>query len=140
MVGHVRELAREHTTLALDAMVEVMTSAKSPPAARVAAATAILDRGYGRPGSASARFTLPSLGSAGDAVQAMAAITMAVASGDLAPTEAAALSRLVEVYIKAIEFAQFDLRLGALESQAGKTRHGDASGSLAPKPSQQEDQ
>ena len=42
------ELAREHTNNALDALVEVMQSSQSD-SARIAAATAILDRGYGRP-------------------------------------------------------------------------------------------
>ncbi len=34
---------------ALDALKAVVTSANAPPAARVSAATAILDRGWGRP-------------------------------------------------------------------------------------------
>ena len=42
------ELAREYTNDALDALVEVMKSGQSD-SARIAAATAILDRGYGRP-------------------------------------------------------------------------------------------
>jgi len=42
------ELAREYTNDALDVLVEVMKSGQSD-SARIAAATAILDRGYGRP-------------------------------------------------------------------------------------------
>ena len=42
------ELARQHTNDALDTLVEVMKSGQSD-AARISAATAILDRGYGRP-------------------------------------------------------------------------------------------
>ena len=42
------ELARQHTTVALQALVEVATSGASE-SARVSAAQAILDRGYGRP-------------------------------------------------------------------------------------------
>jgi len=45
------ELAREYTIDALDALVDVMKSGKSD-SARIAAATAILDRGYGRPTTA----------------------------------------------------------------------------------------
>jgi hypothetical protein len=48
-VGELRALAREHTKAALEALVEIVGSKKAPPAARVAAANAILDRGYGRP-------------------------------------------------------------------------------------------
>ena len=42
------ELARQHTNDALDTLVDVMKSGQSD-AARISAATAILDRGYGRP-------------------------------------------------------------------------------------------
>ena len=42
------ELAREYTNDALDTLVDVMKSGQSE-SARIAAATAILDRGYGRP-------------------------------------------------------------------------------------------
>jgi hypothetical protein len=42
------ELAREYTNDALDALVAVMNTSQSD-SARIAAATAILDRGYGRP-------------------------------------------------------------------------------------------
>ena len=45
------ELAREYTNDALDALVEVMQLSQSD-SARIAAATAILDRGYGRPTTA----------------------------------------------------------------------------------------
>jgi hypothetical protein len=49
VVGELRALAREHTAAALEALVEIVGSKKAPPAARVAAANSILDRGYGRP-------------------------------------------------------------------------------------------
>ena len=42
------ELARQHTNDALETLVEVMKSGQSD-SARIAAATSILDRGYGRP-------------------------------------------------------------------------------------------
>jgi hypothetical protein len=44
----VTELARQHAAEALAALVEIATRGKSE-SARVAAATALLDRGYGRP-------------------------------------------------------------------------------------------
>jgi hypothetical protein len=43
-----RELAREHTDTALGVLVQVAKSGESE-SARVAAANAILDRGYGKP-------------------------------------------------------------------------------------------
>src|SRR5215510_12936646 len=47
-VEAVRELARQHSPEAIEALVKVMTEGKSE-AARVAAATALLDRGWGKP-------------------------------------------------------------------------------------------
>ncbi len=48
-VGHVRELARMHTEDAVTTLVEIMNDASEKGAARVAAAQALLDRGYGKP-------------------------------------------------------------------------------------------
>lgn len=44
-----REIAREHTDKAVKALLDVLENADAPPAARVAAANSILDRGYGKP-------------------------------------------------------------------------------------------
>lgn len=48
-IAELRALARAHTPEAIGALVEIVRARKAPPAARVAAATAILDRGWGRP-------------------------------------------------------------------------------------------
>ena len=44
-----RECARAQTEPAIKTLVSVMNNRKSPAASRVAAACALLDRGYGRP-------------------------------------------------------------------------------------------
>ena len=44
-----RDAAREHTETAIGVLVSIMTSEDAATAARVAAASAILDRGYGKP-------------------------------------------------------------------------------------------
>jgi Family of unknown function (DUF5681) len=62
---------------------------------------------------------LPPLSAAGDAVRAMAAITTAVASGGLTPSEAGDLSSLISGYVKAIEIDELDKRIAALEQRAG---------------------
>jgi Family of unknown function (DUF5681) len=49
VVAEVRELAREHTSKAVETLVSIMTNQKAAPAARVSAANALLDRGYGKP-------------------------------------------------------------------------------------------
>ena len=43
------ELAREHTKMALAVLVEIAKNQKSSDKARVSAANALLDRGYGKP-------------------------------------------------------------------------------------------
>lgn len=48
-LASVRDLAREKTEKAISTLVSVMDGRKSPPNARVAAAVALLDRGWGRP-------------------------------------------------------------------------------------------
>ena len=45
----IRSLARSHTRTAINALVGVMRSKNATHAARVSAANAILDRGWGRP-------------------------------------------------------------------------------------------
>jgi hypothetical protein len=49
VVAEVRELAREHTSKAVETLVSIMTNQKAAPAARVSAANALLDRGFGKP-------------------------------------------------------------------------------------------
>lgn len=47
-VGDLREVARQHTHDAVQVLVEVMADATAAPSARVGAAQALLDRGWGR--------------------------------------------------------------------------------------------
>jgi hypothetical protein len=44
----IRSLARSHTRTALNVLVGVMRNTDATPAARIAAANAILDRGWGK--------------------------------------------------------------------------------------------
>src|SRR5262249_12966667 len=48
-IAEVKELAREHMPAAIEALVSIMNNPKASDAARVSAATALLDRGYGKP-------------------------------------------------------------------------------------------
>ena len=49
IMADVREFARAHTVTALNTLVEIAENKKAPPAARVAAANSLLDRGHGKP-------------------------------------------------------------------------------------------
>jgi hypothetical protein len=49
-VAHIQEHARQYSREALETLVEIMSNSKAAPAARISAANAILDRGFGKPG------------------------------------------------------------------------------------------
>jgi len=49
VLADVRDAARAHSVTAISALVEIIENKRAPPAARVAAANSILDRGFGRP-------------------------------------------------------------------------------------------
>ena len=51
-LSEVIALAREHTELAITTLVDIAQQTKAAPAARVAAASALLDRGWGKPAQA----------------------------------------------------------------------------------------
>ncbi len=63
------------------------------------------------------RFDLPPMEGAACAANAMGAILSSVASGDLTPSEANAIAGLVEAYRKALETAELEVRLKALEER-----------------------
>jgi hypothetical protein len=48
-IGEIREIARQHTDTAINTLVKVMNDSDATASARVGAATALLDRGWGRP-------------------------------------------------------------------------------------------
>ena len=63
-------------------------------------------------------FKIPPLKSAEDAAVAMAAITEAVAAGELLLGEAESASALVERFVRTIEAGEFEKRLRVLEAAA----------------------
>ena len=65
---------------------------------------------------------LPEIKSPADLVPAMAAITRAVAAGELTPYEAGELARLIETAARIGELADFDRRLTAIEHQVEEAK------------------
>jgi len=63
------------------------------------------------------RFNLPKLQSPSDAAAAAG-----VADGNLTPSEAGELSKLVDAYVKALDASDFDQRLRAIEAKGDATR------------------
>lgn len=47
--AEIKELARKHAELAISTLAEVMDDTDAPPVAKVQAAKAMLDRGFGQP-------------------------------------------------------------------------------------------
>ncbi|MCJ2023942.1 DUF5681 domain-containing protein [Methylobacterium sp. J-067] len=64
-------------------------------------------------------FTLPEIETAADLTKATRALMQGVADGEITPSEAAELSKLVDAHVKAIEAVDFATRLAALEQTAG---------------------
>ncbi len=48
-LAEIRSLARAHTSSAINVLAGIMNESQAPHAARVSAATALLDRGWGKP-------------------------------------------------------------------------------------------
>ena len=48
IVAEIQELARANAQTAMQTLIEVMQDKAAPPAARISAANALLDRGYGK--------------------------------------------------------------------------------------------
>ena len=65
-------------------------------------------------------FELPKMLEAKDAVNASAAIVAAVASGELTPTEASELSKVVESYARTLQAVEFEARLSKLEKATAR--------------------
>src|SRR5215831_6273467 len=65
-------------------------------------------------------FELPPVSSAADAAKAAAALLEAVAVGDLTPSEASELGKLIEAYVKALEGTDFAERLDKLERMTNR--------------------
>src|SRR5215217_9236345 len=74
-----------------------------------------MDRIYPARKDRPVRFALPPIERAADAVASHAALVGAVARGDLTPSEASELSKLVEGYVRAVEATDILDRLAKLE-------------------------
>lgn len=64
------------------------------------------------------KFSLPQIASSADLPLATAKLIEGVASGEITPSEAAELGRLVDAHVKAVETADIAVRLAAVERAA----------------------
>jgi hypothetical protein len=113
--------ARNKRTLALENIMEgesevitrkVLEMAKG---GHIAAIRLVIDRLAPIQKDRTVDFELPPLNRPADAVTASAAIAAAVAAGDLTPLEAAQLSKVVHVYVQALEARVFEQMLARVE-------------------------
>jgi hypothetical protein len=118
--------ARNRTTVAAEAFLEGEDEALTRKAVELALSgdlTALricLDRLLPPRRERLLSFELPPLNSAEDSMKAMAAITAAVAGGEVTLSEAAELAKLVEGFIHAVEAHDFEQRLGMLEAERSR--------------------
>ena len=113
--------SRHKTTLAMDALLEGEAQALTRKAIELAkegdtvALRLCLDRLAPARKDRPVAFALPAIESPPDVVKASTALLQAVASGELTPSEAAELGKLVEAHVRAIELTDIQARLDALE-------------------------
>jgi flavoprotein len=113
--------SRNKTTLAVDALLdgeaETLTR-KAIEKAKDGDVTALrlcLDRIAPVRKDRPVTFSLPTIACASDAAKASAALVAAVSLGEITPSEAVELGRLLESYVRALEVTEIEDRLNKLE-------------------------
>ncbi len=115
--------SRNKTTLAMETLLEgeaEMITRKAIDMAKEGDTTALrlcMDRILPARRDRHVPFALPKLETAADAVKASAALVEAVAAGELTPSEAGELSKLVEGFTRAADLHDIQARLEKLEQQ-----------------------
>jgi hypothetical protein len=118
-IAEVRDLARQHIRKAIQTLVTVMQSGESD-SARVAAANALLDRGFGKPRTDQPVALDDIDGTLADQGRA---VLSAMASGRLTPSEAATLMQALAAQGRIVETEDLAQRLTALEEATqGRSR------------------
>lgn len=112
---------RNATTLALETLLDGQAKALTQKAidlaltGDMAALRLCLDRILPPRKDRPVTFTLPPINSAQDAAVVVSAVLAAVAAGELTPSDAGEISKLVDSYVKAFETAELAERLEKLE-------------------------
>jgi hypothetical protein len=113
--------SRNKVTLALEALLDGQAQALTQKAIDLAlegdlvALRICLDRILPPRKDRPVSFELPSIVTIEDAPKAMAAITAAIAQGEITADEASDVSRLVEAYVRSVEASDLAKRLRAIE-------------------------
>ena len=118
--------SRNATTLAVEALLDGQANALTQKAidlalgGDMAALRLCLDRILPPRKDRPVSFTLPSINSAQDAATVVSSVLAAVAAGEITPTDAAEVGKLIDSYLKAYETAELAERLERLEGMTGQ--------------------
>jgi hypothetical protein len=113
--------ARNTATLAAEALLAGEAAALTRKAIELALAGDVvalricLDRIYPARKDRPVTFPLPPITSARDAADIAAAVAQAVAAGQLTPSEAAEIGKVIEIYVKAYQTAELNDRIAPVE-------------------------
>jgi hypothetical protein len=115
--------SRNKATLALDALLDGEGEAITRKAIELAtsgdtvALRLCLDRILPVRKDRPVTFALPPIDTTADLVKATSSLLQAVAAGDLTPSEAAELGKLVDAHVRAIEVTDIQERLARIEAE-----------------------
>lgn len=110
----IRSLAGAHAEEAVQTLVSMMQNDSTPAAARVSAAKELLERGFGRSSNLlSVNLDHPLSGLTPE--DAMKKVTDLVTGGQLPVEDGTKLTSMIEARMKAVELADIESRLNALE-------------------------
>ena len=118
--------SRNATTIALETLLDGQATALTQKAIDVAltgdmpALRLCLDRILPPRKDSPVAFDLPEMKTLNDTVPAMGALVKAVGQGDLTPTEAGELTKMVQAFAKIIETAELEERVRKLEEAIDK--------------------
>jgi hypothetical protein len=113
--------SRNVTTVALESLLDGQASALTQKAidlaltGDMAALRLCLDRILPPRKDRPLTFNFPAITNAAEAASTMSAILAAVASGEITPTEAAEIGKLVDSYVRAVEATELAARIERLE-------------------------
>ena len=115
--------SRNKATLAMESLMEADAEAitrkciERAKEGDMAAIRLCMDRLYPPRKDSPVSFELPPMETAADAMQVMGAILMALASGEITPSEAQAVAGIVETFRRTIETSEMEARIAELEAR-----------------------
>ena len=113
--------SRNAATLACEALLDGQAEALTAKAVQMARAgdpvalRLCMDRIFPARKDRPVTFTLPAITCARDAADLMAAVTKAVATGHITPSEASEVAKLIDAYVRAYQTAELDERVARMK-------------------------